>query len=46
MTTLGFGDIVAKLPFVKIVVIIEALCGNLLLVLGMASIVPRKDSDS
>lgn len=44
LTTLGFGDIVAKTPIVKFFVIIEALLGNLLLVLGFASIVPRKDS--
>ena len=43
ITTLGFGDIVAKLPFVKILVALEALFGNLLLVLGVASIVPRKE---
>lgn len=43
LTTLGFGDIVAKLPFVKILVILEALFGNLLLVMGVASIVPRQD---
>ncbi len=46
LTTTGFGDIVAKSPGVKTVVIIEALLGNLLLVLGLASIVPRNDSDS
>ena len=46
LTTTGFGDIVAKSPNVKIVVIVEALLGNLLLVLGLASIVPRNDSES
>ena len=45
LTTLGFGDIVAKFPFVKILVIIEALFGNLLLVLGVASIVPRRNTE-
>ena len=43
LTTLGFGDIVAKLPFVKFLVILEALFGNLLLVMGVASVVPRQD---
>ena len=46
MTTLGFGDIVAKLPFVKLLVIIEAFCGNLLLILGMASVVPHQNKDT
>lgn len=46
LTTLGFGDIVAKSPFVKIIVMMEAIFGNLLLVLGVASIVPRRDSES
>lgn len=46
LTTLGFGDIVAKGSLVKIVVIIEALLGNLLLVLGVASIVPRQETKS
>ena len=46
LTTLGFGDIVAKDPFVKIIVMFEAIFGNLLLVLGVASIVPRRDSES
>ena len=45
MTTLGFGDIVAKFPFVKLLVIIEAFCGNLLLILGMASVVPHQNKD-
>ena len=44
LTTLGFGDILAKDPFVKIIVMFEAIFGNLLLVLGVASIVPRRDS--
>ena len=40
--TLGFGDIVAESAAVKVVVIVEALLGNLLLVLGVVSIVPAQ----
>ena len=46
LTTLGFGDIVARAPVIKIVVMVEAVLGNLLLVLGVASVVPHKDSES
>lgn len=46
LTTLGFGDIVAKAPLIKLLVMFEAVFGNLLLVLGVASIVPRRDSGS
>ena len=46
LTTLGFGDIIPRVPLAKIAVMLEALLGSLLLVLGVASVVPRKDSDS
>lgn len=46
LTTLGYGDIVAKAPFVKMIVIFEAVFGNLLLVLGVASVVPHGKAGS